>query len=207
MSQETRYTRWNRRLHYFLGLYFLFFVWLFALTGLLLNHGWSFAEFWPTRKIATAERSIVPPPAAPPLEQARHLMRQLDVSGEIQWLAAKPDATRLEFRVMRPGRQLEIKADLAATRATLQQTDLNGWGFARILHTFTGVRQNDRLNDRDWLVTTLWAWSMDAVALGLVVMVVTGLLLWARQPGKRLPGLLALGSGTLACGWLLFALR
>ncbi len=29
---------WNRRLHYYFGLYFLFFTWLFALTGLLLNH-------------------------------------------------------------------------------------------------------------------------------------------------------------------------
>ena len=45
---------WNRRLHYFLGLYFIFFVWLFALTGLLLNHGqWKVAEFWPNRKTST----------------------------------------------------------------------------------------------------------------------------------------------------------
>ena len=28
----------NRRAHYYLGLYFLFFLWLFAFTGLLLNH-------------------------------------------------------------------------------------------------------------------------------------------------------------------------
>jgi len=29
---------WNRRLHYYLGLYFLLFLWLFSFTGLLLNH-------------------------------------------------------------------------------------------------------------------------------------------------------------------------
>ena len=29
---------WNRKLHYYLGLYFLFFLWLFSLTGLMLNH-------------------------------------------------------------------------------------------------------------------------------------------------------------------------
>ena len=28
----------NRKGHYYLGLYFLLFLWLFALTGLLLNH-------------------------------------------------------------------------------------------------------------------------------------------------------------------------
>jgi hypothetical protein len=41
------YRVWNRKLHYYLGLYFLFFVWLFALSGLLLNHSWTFAGFWP----------------------------------------------------------------------------------------------------------------------------------------------------------------
>lgn len=29
---------WNRRTHFYLGLYFLFFAWLFVFTGLLLNH-------------------------------------------------------------------------------------------------------------------------------------------------------------------------
>jgi hypothetical protein len=51
---------WNRRLHYYLGLYLLFFSWLFAFTGLLLNHPrWQFAQFWPNRAQSTTER----PPA------------------------------------------------------------------------------------------------------------------------------------------------
>ena len=29
---------WNKKLHYYLGLYFLLFLWLFSFTGLLLNH-------------------------------------------------------------------------------------------------------------------------------------------------------------------------
>ena len=41
---------WNRRVHYYLGLFLLFFIWLFAFTGLLLNHPrWQFAQFWPNR--------------------------------------------------------------------------------------------------------------------------------------------------------------
>ena len=76
---------WNRRLHYYLGLYFLFFVWLFALTGLLLNHGsWKFAEFWPGRKVATSEHPIQPPAAGNTLAGAQDLMRQLGIAGEIQ---------------------------------------------------------------------------------------------------------------------------
>jgi hypothetical protein len=37
---------WNRRVHYYLGLYLLFFIWLFAFTGVLLNHPrWQYAQF------------------------------------------------------------------------------------------------------------------------------------------------------------------
>ena len=62
---------WNRRLHFYIGLYLLFFLWLFAFTGLILNHpGWTFAEFWPNRKQTAFEREIKPPPAGPDLAQA-----------------------------------------------------------------------------------------------------------------------------------------
>ena len=56
-SATNRFGVWNRKLHYYLGLYFLFFLWLFALSGLLLNHSsWTFAQFWPNRQVSTFER-------------------------------------------------------------------------------------------------------------------------------------------------------
>ena len=61
-----------------------------------------------------------------------------------------------------------------------------GWGTMRALHAFTGVRINDTQNQRDWILTTLWAYSMDAVALGLIVMVLSGVLMWYRTGGNRL---------------------
>ena len=207
MSSNANYGRWNRRLHYYLGLYFLFFIWLFALTGLVLNHSWALTEFWPQRKVTTTEATIRRPASEIPIEQARDLMRQLGVAGEIQWLATKPDATRLEFRVTRPGLQFDFKADWAQSRATVQRTDVNAWGTTRILHTFTGVRAGDPKNERDWIVTKLWACSMDAVAVGLVIMVASGVVMWLGLPGKRAWSIVALGSGVAVCGWFLFGLR
>jgi hypothetical protein len=68
---------WNRKLHYYLGLYFLLFLWLFAFSGLLLNHGaWSFAQFFPNRKVTILERAVQPPTSASDLDQARELTRQ-----------------------------------------------------------------------------------------------------------------------------------
>ena len=208
MVSEKTFSDLNRRLHFYLGLYFLFFVWLFALTGLMLNHGhWKFTEFWPNRKISNSERAIVTPPAGTSLDTAKDLMRQLGLAGEIQWVATQRDATKLNFRVTRPGMNAEIKADLAAAKATVERADLNAWGVLHMLHTFTGVRVNDANNQRDWILTTVWALSMDAVAAGLLVMVASGLVMWLGLTGKRRWGAVALATGTLACAWFVVGLR
>src|SRR5947209_13879893 len=84
---------WNRKLHYYLGLYFLLFLWLFAFSGLLLNHSsWKFAQFFPNRKVSKLERSIQSPVAASDMEQAKDLMRQLGIHGEIEWTSPRSDA-------------------------------------------------------------------------------------------------------------------
>ena len=49
---------WNRKLHYYVGLYLLTFVWLFAVSGLIINHpGWAFADFWPNPPALRPRRS------------------------------------------------------------------------------------------------------------------------------------------------------
>ncbi len=199
---------WSRRLHYFVGLYLLFFIWLFCFTGLLLNHPkWKFAEFWESRKQSTLERRIVAPTAGGDLAQARDIMAQLGIVGEIDWTTSRTDQNHLDFRVSRPGKILEIKADLPRATASVHQIDLNGWGMMRILHTFTGVRVEDSRNHRDWVVTVIWALSMDAVAAGLIFLVVTSLVLWFDRARHRLLGGLFLLLGTIACGLFCYGLR
>jgi hypothetical protein len=200
--------RWNRKRHYYLGLYLLFFVWLFAFTGLLLNHSqWRFAEFWDRRRQTSDERDILAPPPGGDLAQARDLMRQLGIRGEIDWTTTRNDATRFEFRASRPGHIVEIKADLARNKATLKRIDLNTWGVVRILHTFTGVRMDDARNARDWVLTSVWAWTMDAVAAGLILMVLSSCYMWYELPQKRRFGVIALALGFLSCGLFCVGLR
>jgi hypothetical protein len=50
----------------------------------------------------------------------------------------------------------------------VQQSDVNLWGVIKALHTFTGVQMDDPRNSRDWALTSVWAFSMDAVAIGLI---------------------------------------
>ena len=196
---------WNRRIHYYLGLYLLFFTWLFVFTGLLLNHPrWQFAQFWPNRLQTTTEHQIQAPTAGSDVERARDLMRQLGIDGEIQWPAQQSGP--FAFQASRPGLVVEVKTDLEQGRATVQRNQLNAWGVMHLLHTFTGVRAGDARNGRDWTLTTVWALSMDAVAIGLIVMVFSSYVMWYRLRTKRLGGAVALLIGFLSCGALVVGL-
>lgn len=199
---------WNRRLHYYLGLYLLFFCWLFVFTGLLLNHSrWQFAQFWPNRVQSTTEQQFRVPGAATEVERARDLMQQLGIAGEIQWPAAQPSSRAFTFQASRPGLVIEVKADLESGRATLQRTELNTWGVMQLLHTFTGVPASDTRNVRDWTLTTVWALSMDAVAAGLIIMVFSSYIMWYRLKAKRRGGIVALLLGVVSCGAFVTGLR
>jgi hypothetical protein len=199
---------WNRRLHYFLGLYLLFFCWLFVFTGLLLNHSrWQFAQFWPNRVQTTTEHQFQVPLATTDVERARELMQQLGIAGEVQWPAVQPANAPLAFQVTRPGQVIDVKADLKSGRATLQRSDVNAWGVMHVLHTFTGVRAADTRNARDWTLTTVWALSMDAVAAGLIIMVFSSYIMWYRLKAKRRAGIVALLLGFVSCGAFVTGLR
>ena len=58
---------------------------------------------------------------------------------------------------------------------------------------------DDSRNQRDWLFTKLWAWSMDAVAIGLIFMVLSSFYMWYQLPSKRLLGSIALFLGFASC--------
>ena len=203
-----RLHRVEPRLHYYLGLYLLFFSWLFVVTGLLLNHPrWDFAQFWPKRIQTTTEHQFHVPEAATDLDRARDLTRQFGIDGEIQWTSAKPPSGPLAFQVSRPGLVIDVKADLESGRATLQRTVLNAWGVMQVLHTFTGVRAADARNERDWTLTTVWALSMDGVAAGLIAMVFSSYIMWFRLKVKRRWGVVALVLGLATCAAFVVGLR
>ena len=198
---------WTRRVHYALGLYLLLFTWLFAVSGLLLNHTWAFAEFWPKRVEATAERPIQAPAAGGgDLATARALMAQLGLRGEIEEIKRNPQG-EFALSLARPGTSVRVEADLPAGRAAVKTTRVNGWGVFKTLHTFAGVQYEQPERRRDSLVATVWAAAMAASGLGLIVLVLTSLYLWWRLEEKRAMGAVALGAGVIVTGAFLFGLR
>ena len=204
------FERWNRKLHFYTGLFLIFFLWLFAFTGLLLNHPkWTFQESWTNRHETHYERAIKAPApdATGDLAQAQDIMRQLGITGDILWTTTRTDASQLEFQVRRPGHFFFIKADWSQGSATVRQADVNLWGVMKVLHVFSGNIADDPRNSRDWALTYVWAYSMDAVAAGLIYMVLSSVYMWLQLPQKRLPGVIALGLGSLSCGLFCVGLR
>jgi hypothetical protein len=198
---------WTKTLHLSLGLFLLLFTWLFSISGLVLNHSkWKFADFWSQRAESTSEQRVTLPAVGGDLVVARALMTQLHVVGEIDQVQRRPAENRIVVQITRPGRSVRIDASLDSSRATVKQTNVNAWGVMSALHHFTGVRVDDRARRPDWALTWLWSVSMDALAIGLVVLVVSGICLWYRLRAKRIPGLIAIGLGTIACAWFLFGL-
>ena len=198
---------WNRKLHFYIGLYLLLFLWLFAFTGLLLNPPkWRFAEFWPNRKQWRIEQTIRPPVGGD-LEKANDLMRQLRLRGEVEWTVGRQQPGHFDFRVQRPGHVVEVKTEFGKGIATVQHNELNAWGVMHVLHTFSGVRIGDARMQRDWSMTSVWSAFMDAVAVGLTLMVLSSLYMWYGLKLKRRLGLLALGLGLLSCLFFVVGLR
>jgi hypothetical protein len=204
------FERWNRKLHFYFGLYFLFFLWLFAVSGLLLNHpAWTFHEHWKNRKETITEIPIKPPPpeAVGDLAQAQDIMRQLNITGDILWTTPHTDPSVFIFQVRRPGHFFFINANWTKGVANVRYAKVNTWGLIKFLHVFTGNVADDPRNKPDWPLTYMWAYSMDAVAGGLIFMVFSSIYMWLKLPNKRLSGALALALGCLACGLFCLGLR
>jgi hypothetical protein len=197
---------WNRRLHYYLGLYFLLFIWLFSFTGLLLNHPrWSLSRI-PNEANPVYERPIEPPRGGTDLERARDVMRQLRLSGEIDWPQAAQPQGRLDFNIAYPKQAAQVRVDLARQRATVQQVDRSLWSGLRIMHTFSGWRYTSPGVSRDWIVTSVWVVAMDALAAGLLVMVFGSYYMWWRLERLRTAGWVALAAGWASCAFFVYGL-
>jgi uncharacterized protein len=197
---------WNRRLHIYLGLYFLIFIWLFSISGLILNHPqWRFTQFWPDRQETQSEHAAAfPSPGENELTRARAVMSQLDLRGEVERIRSAEG--QLEFRVVRPGLIVDVRADEATETAHVSQIRTNIWSILYRLHQFNAVSMEDPEQRRNWIGTMLWTLSMDALSLGLIFLVVSGIYMWYRLGNKRIGGAIALAAGVISCAFFIWGL-
>ena len=102
----------SRKFHIHLGLFLLLFIWLFSVSGLLLNHAskWKFTNFWDERK---EKMTLTPIHINSKLDSSamlKNIMQQLNIAGEITKVSMTPDS--IEFRVSIPGHERDLNVDL-----------------------------------------------------------------------------------------------
>jgi hypothetical protein len=197
-SISIRLEVWNRKLHYYLGLYFLFLLWLFSLTGLMLNHQQWFRNLYERRE-TSFDVTIDTPSGDTTLARTRDAMRQLNLKGEIDWPLAQP-VGHIDFNVSRPNGAAQVRVDVNAKKAYVKEFENAHLHTFQVFHTFSGSRFNQPASRRDWIVTTVWVWAMDALAVGLVVMVLSSYYMWLQLKKKRSLGLVVLTAGFVCCG-------
>ena len=197
----------TRKLHNYLGLYLLLFLWLFSLSGLILNHSkWPVAQFWKQRAEVATGRVIRRPMASADIAVAADLMAQLGIVGEVEETKRTAHGERFDFQVVRPGKVFRVEARLDSAHARVTEIRLNPWGVLDALHKFTGVRMDDPARMRDWVLTRIWSLAMDALSLGLMILVLSGLYLWYRRGEHRRAGLAMLAIGVGCCAFFVYGL-
>jgi len=198
-SAKAAFEKWNRKLHFYLGLYFIFFLWLFLLSGLMLNHGsWAVSQAAFQRREAAYEREVVLPAARTDIDRARDFMRQLNLKGEPD-LPASQQPGVFAFQVGQPRDASQVKVDLVTKRASVDHFVNTGLAVFRIFHTFSGSKYNQPDTHRDWILTTIWVIAMDALAIGLVVMVLGSYYMWYRLKPQHTLGWILLAGGFASC--------
>jgi len=198
---------WNRKLHIYVGLYFLLFIWLFAFSGLLLNHPqWAFSQFWQNRKEQTSIHTLHPLVEAGDFARAEEVAQKLGLVGEIEALRTFSKENRFRFRVVRPGNIEDISVNMNTGQAEVKNTKTNVWGVIHFLHQFNGVRMDNDKERRDWFLTTLWTIAMDGLCLGLAFLILSSLYMWYLLDKKRRLGIAVLSAGVLCCVFFMVGL-
>lgn len=185
---------WNRKLHIHLGLVLLLFIWLFSLSGLILNHGgWEFTSFWEQRKETKTVTAVAGLATLDSAATIGAVMQQLHLTGEVSQVTFAADS--VDFRVAAPGRVSDLHVDKKRGVCFQKQLLYNGWGKLRGLHTFNGANKEHPALQPTWMVTQIWRLSMDGIALGLVFLCLSSWVMWYKLGKQR-----AWGAGVLAMG-------
>lgn len=202
VRKRVKFLVWLRRAHAWTGVWGAGLALLFGTTGFLLNHRLVMKVPGPHVENSVIQVPLVAPPRdaqALALELQKRLnvdrpatLVRVEKGDEVTWNGQRlrqPELWRVFFAS--PSRTFNVEYWVGNVYATAKRQDPNFWAFLTRLHTGTGA-------------TVAWVLLVDTLAGGLIVLALSGMLLWSRLHGTRLTALaLALGSiaFTLTLAW------
>lgn len=177
--------RWLRRVHGWLGLWGAVLGLLFGVTGFLLNHRTVMKI--PALKMEQSQFEVAMPARTPKNAQefAQMMQREFELkqpaykvhdepSRPIAWGDKKllqPAQWKADFHL--PHYSLSAEYWVGNQFFSVKRQDVNAWGFLMRMHKGTGMNAG-------------WILLVDSLAGAMLVLSVTGVLLWTKMRGSRL---------------------
>lgn len=190
-TTKTRFLKWLRSAHLYVGLWGAIFGVAFGLTGILLNHR-SVLKLPIERGERATIQVGVPASVASPEALAAVLAAQLgfeldhrsgpprikvEPETSVGWQGtAIPQPARWQINFAHPVRQAQAEYFVGNRFAKVERFDANVLGTLARLHMSIGV-------------DAAWVLLMDSIAGSFVFMSASGLLLWSQMRRRRLLGL------------------
>jgi hypothetical protein len=195
---------WTRDLHLYVGLFSCPFVLLFAISTFLLNHRSELSTPATTSIPAQKNITIEVPDGDGTLEQAKAILRQLNVTGEIDHVRHNVRDRRLVIPVSKPGEITTIAVDLRAKTATVDR-QARGLGAALVyLHKKPGPH-NVKFRG-NWTYMGWWVPIVDVIVYGVLFLTASGLYLWWMFKAERTVGSVLLAAGVSSVTALVIAI-
>jgi hypothetical protein len=170
----------------------------------LLNHGskWKFASFWDERKVKTTMTAVLIDSKLDSAALLNNIMSQLKISGEISQVYLTPDS--LDFRLSIPGHERNLHINLKDGTCTQKELTYNIYGKLRTLHTFNGVNKDNPGIPPNWIITRIWLFTKDVIAIGFIILCISSWIMWYKLRKKYKWGLPVLLLGIAVSIYFIF---
>ena len=190
--RPSRWPQWIRTVHLYSSLVGLVLMLFFGATGFVMHH----EEWFGLGRTVTSEQTGAVTARLEPLDDlalVEELRRTFHIEGGLVRLDTDPDAYSLRFSS--PGQDTDVWVTRPSGEVKVETER------GRLQDVLADLHKGNRVNGAGALL-------VDAGALLLVTISVTGLLLWVAMPKRRKAGLVALAAslvGFLLLGAAIFS--
>ena len=176
--------KWNQKIHIYLGLYLLFFIWIFGFSGILLNHRWEFSDSWKNRNQLQYEKVIQLKEHKERASLILEIMDQVKLNGRVINPKYSEDSTQLTFIVANPGARFDVAVNLMDGKVMVKEAIFDSWGIMKGLHKVENSSSTEQSGIYS-MAASIWSISVDILSIGLIIICLGGWYMWVQIQGKR----------------------
>jgi hypothetical protein len=196
-ARRQAFLKWLRRIHGWVGLWGALLGLLFGFTGILQNHRAVMKIELPAPVVSTIQLATPTPIPDSPEQMAAWLQRELKVerpvdriqrekSQTVNWggeAVVQPERWVLRFNA--PDRLIQADYWVGSNQVSVQRTEPSLLGVLNNFHKSTGAGVG-------------WILLADSIGGALMLLSITGVILWTELNRRRMVGVLIVSTGVVA---------